>query len=248
MSLTDLTSIGLAVILGSCAGSFSMASALRMLLSEPVLMPRSRCRNCNRPLNWRDLLPVLSWCHNAGRARCCGVRISAIYSLAELASAWLAAGLVILTSPLTAFCLFIYIHCIVIIFITDMFRRIIYLPVLVVMGLAAMGGIAEPHLQSLQVMLSAGITGICWIWGAETGYRIIRKQQGMGTADKWLAGAIGVWTGSEQLIFIILCACLIGFIHSGYLAAKHNFSTKTRLPFGSYLCAASLPFVLLQFL
>src|SRR6188472_4080485 len=47
---------------------------------------------CGTELAWRDNVPVLSWLWLCGRCRTCGVRISAVYPLVELATAGLVAA------------------------------------------------------------------------------------------------------------------------------------------------------------
>ena len=68
-------------------GSFLNVVAARVPLRRSVVRPASACMSCGTELAWRDNVPVLSWLLLRGRCRTCGVRISAVYPLVELATA-----------------------------------------------------------------------------------------------------------------------------------------------------------------
>ena len=73
-------------------GSFLNVVAARVPLRRSVVRPASACMSCGTELAWHDNVPVLSWLVLRGRCRACGVRISAVYPLVELATAALVAG------------------------------------------------------------------------------------------------------------------------------------------------------------
>jgi len=73
-------------------GSFLNVVAARVPLRRSVVRPASACMSCGTELAWRDNVPVLSWLWLRGRCRTCGVGISAVYPVVELATAALVAG------------------------------------------------------------------------------------------------------------------------------------------------------------
>src|ERR1051325_11425470 len=79
-----LGAILFAFVLGAVAGSFATAVAHRVPRGMSIAGPRSQCPVCGAQISARDNVPVLSWLLLRGRARCCGVRISPLYPLAEL--------------------------------------------------------------------------------------------------------------------------------------------------------------------
>ena len=74
-------------------GSFLNVVAARVPLRRSVVRPASACMSCGTELAWYDNVPVLSWLLLRGRCRTCGVRISPLYPLVELATAALVAAL-----------------------------------------------------------------------------------------------------------------------------------------------------------
>jgi len=86
-------------LLGLGLGSFVNALAWRLheqhtlkKKADPslsILKGRSMCPNCRHPLNWHDLIPVLSWVSLKGRCRYCGKPISRQYPAVELATGFI---------------------------------------------------------------------------------------------------------------------------------------------------------------
>src|SRR6476646_6764418 len=85
----------LAFLGGLLAGSFVTVVAHRVPRGESIVGPRSRCPACGTQIAAYDNVPVVSWVVLRGRARCCGVRISARYPLTELGLGALFAATVI---------------------------------------------------------------------------------------------------------------------------------------------------------
>ena len=82
----------LAGIFGALIGSFLNVVAYRLPRGESLVHPRSRCTSCGTEVRAIDNVPLLSWLFLRGRCRTCGVRISVVYPLVELATAGLVAG------------------------------------------------------------------------------------------------------------------------------------------------------------
>jgi prepilin signal peptidase PulO-like enzyme (type II secretory pathway) len=89
----DAVIIGFSVVLGALVGSFLNVVLYRVPRHESVVYPGSHCPNCDTPLQWYELVPVLSWVALRGRCRTCHTSISVRYPLVELACA-VVAGLV----------------------------------------------------------------------------------------------------------------------------------------------------------
>ena len=76
-------------IFGLIVGSFLNAVIYRLEEKESFLKGRSYCPRCKHVLNWKDLIPVLSFLILRGRCRYCGKKISFQYPLVELATGFL---------------------------------------------------------------------------------------------------------------------------------------------------------------
>ena len=79
--------VAVCAVLGLLVGSFLNVVIARVPAGESVVRPRSRCPRCGAPIAARDNVPVVSWLLLRGRARCCGVPISARYPAVELVTA-----------------------------------------------------------------------------------------------------------------------------------------------------------------
>ena len=77
--------IVIALVLGLAFGSFMTVAIHRVPAGESLVRPRSRCPSCGGPIRSADNIPVISWLMLRGRCRACGVRISPVYPLTELA-------------------------------------------------------------------------------------------------------------------------------------------------------------------
>ncbi|MFO0659595.1 MAG: prepilin peptidase [Polyangiaceae bacterium] len=74
----------LGIIMGLLWGSFLNVVIYRVPAGLSVVKPASHCPACKKPVAAYDNIPVLSWLILRGRARCCGVKISARYPAVEL--------------------------------------------------------------------------------------------------------------------------------------------------------------------
>ena len=77
----------LAFALGACVGSFLNVCIARWPVGESVVAPRSRCPRCGAAIAGYDNIPIISWLVLRAKCRGCGLPISAIYPLVELAIA-----------------------------------------------------------------------------------------------------------------------------------------------------------------
>src|SRR3954471_18979452 len=80
----DATVIAVFVI-GLLVGTLLNVVIIR-LPREQNLGGWPRCTRCGRPLAWWQVLPLVGWLAQAGRARCCGRSLSALFPLIELIS------------------------------------------------------------------------------------------------------------------------------------------------------------------
>lgn len=79
---------GTIFIFGLVLGSFYNVIALRTLSGESLAFPPSHCAKCNHRLSLFDLVPILSWLFLKGKCRYCRDKISPIYPIGELLTAF----------------------------------------------------------------------------------------------------------------------------------------------------------------
>ena len=77
--------IAYALLVGLCIGSFLNVCIARWPHDLSVVSPRSRCPKCAHEITWWENIPVVSWIALRARCRGCGLPISPVYPLIELA-------------------------------------------------------------------------------------------------------------------------------------------------------------------
>lgn len=80
----SLIIIAFGVLIGAAVGSFLGCAVYRVPRGLSLLHPPSSCPACNHRLTPRELVPVVSFAIQGGRARCCGVRLSPAYLMLEI--------------------------------------------------------------------------------------------------------------------------------------------------------------------
>ena len=103
---------------------------------------------------------------------------------------------------------------------------------LVLFGLIVTG-IAAPDALAGR-MIGAG-AGFAAFWGLAWLYRRMRRHEGLGGGDAWLAAAAGAWVGWEALPKVVLIAAGAALAGVAVLAAARKLDASRPIPFGLYL-------------
>lgn len=233
--------------LGAACASFTLACGMRLAAGEPVIWPRSRCRNCGRIISWWALLPVIGWGLARGRCQNCRDRLPLSYLLAELGGGLL---FVLLARQIPASHLpFVWILAFMglSVLFSDALALLIWMPALLLAGGAALlagglqlAGILPGWPVSLAEMLAGA--GICagLPLAAGLAYQKWRGQPGLGSGDIWLAGVIGLWLGPLGGLAVFCLAATGGALWAGLLLLLGRAGRQTPLPFGLYLSVVVL--------
>ncbi len=257
--------IAIAVLLGLAVGSFLNVCIHRWPLGESVVSPGSHCPRCQRPIAWRDNLPILSFLLLRARCRLCGRPISARYPLVEMATATHFALAAALFGPSLAgakaalFCaMCTVLAC------ADLERFV--LPDQITLGGLPVGialSVAVPlrpgisriamDLTGLQLpawgaslvesCLSAALFGGLF-WAVAEAYFRLRGVEGLGFGDVKLAAMLGAFLGGSETLLVLLVACMLGTVVGLSLQAAGRARWNSPLPLGSFLSgtAALAPF------
>jgi leader peptidase (prepilin peptidase) / N-methyltransferase len=254
--LANALFLAFCALAGLVLGSFATCAGFRMARDGSVLSPaRSFCPACGHTLTWRENIPLLGYLCQGGTCRFCGGRIPARYPLTELLSAAfaLAAGLVFGPTPHLLAALCFATLCLVLSLID--LETYLLLDVLTLPG-AALAFACSALLPPLWTL------GVGWrqaLWGALAGgggfwliaelYRRLRKIEGLGLGDAKLMLLFGALLGPAAVPVILFAgACLA--LPAGILAMRKaeaegaEDGLHTRLPFGPFLCAGALGYLL----
>ena len=235
----------LAVLLGLIVGSFLNVCIHRVPREESIVTPRSRCPGCGAAIAWYDNLPVASFLVLRGRCRACGQRIPARYPAVELftgAVSWLVFHHYGVSWLYAVW--FAYAAALITLSVIDLDHRIIpdgiSLSGIVAGLLLSLFTPLQPFLDAVIGMLVGG----GFLLGVGLAYQAARKQEGIGGGDIKLMGMVGAFTGWQGALFTIFGASLIASIVGVSLMIARRSGTQLAIPFGPFLSAASLCYVL----
>jgi len=243
LPLGDLARLFVGLGLGAIIGSFLGAIILRWPRGESVLRGRSRCDACGRTLGARDLVPIVSGLLARGRCRRCGGRIDPAHLLAEVGAA-LIAGLAFWLTPnlLAAGLLTVGGWLLLTLAILD--ARHHWLPDALTLPLAALGlTLGEWVLPAPFPDRALGaLVGYALLALLAFAYRRLRGREGLGLGDAKLLGALGGWLGWAILPLLLLLASLAALGWALLLRLRGRaIDAGTALPFGTFLCLATVP-------
>jgi leader peptidase (prepilin peptidase) / N-methyltransferase len=247
----------LAGVFGLLIGSFLNVCIYRLPRDLSVVVPRSFCPECGKPIAAWDNIPLLSYILLRGRCRDCAQPIGWRYPVVELSTALAFAGIVARYGWSAAALRWMCFEAILMaLFWTDLEERI--LPdeftlggILLGAGFAAftvtpgvMGELLlpqnKPYLRSLA---ESGIGGVCLAgptWLLAFAYSYFRNREMLGFGDVKLLMLMGIFLGLENG----LLALLIGAVSGSVLGMAYIYFAKKKasdyeLPFGSFLCAGA---------
>lgn len=230
--------------LGLLVGSFIGAVAMRLPRDEGIVTGRSKCDVCGRVLAVRDLLPVISYLFARGRCRACGAAIDTQHLLAELGGALIGGAAVALGADwLDALTTAIFGLQLLLLALLD--GRHFWLPTRLVALLAVSSVLVTISADEWQEValnqIAGGALGFALLAAPALGYRWLRGREGLGKADPWLLGAIGLWLGLFGVIATLLLAALAGIAAAIVLRlAGKDVDSQSALPLGLFLALAGI--------
>jgi len=206
-----------------------------------LVVPRSACPSCKRPIAALENIPLLSWIVLRGKCAGCNARISPRYPAVEALTAALsayvawhfgfgmaAAGALLFTWAMIA--------------LTFIDLDTFYLPDSITLPLLWLGLLF--NINSTYAPLPGAVIGaaagylslwsVFWIFKWATG------KEGMGYGDFKLLAAIGAWLGWQMLPLTILLSSLVGAAIGIGLIVFAGRGRSVPIPFGPYLAIAGM--------
>ena len=224
-------------LFGVVIGSFLNVCITRIPEGLSIVSPGSRCPRCQQPIKPYDNIPVFGWLILRGKCRNCGLPISPMYPLVELATGliflltYYEYGIGLLTLKWLIF------SCLIIVLVVTDFR-VRLLPDLINFPGLAMGlalafrvHIADPTPATIFFLLGfrklpfqanlffnilnaliGALLGSMVLWGAAAVYKLVRKRDGMGMGDIKMMAMIGAFLGPRGTFLTILLGTLLGTV------------------------------------
>jgi leader peptidase (prepilin peptidase)/N-methyltransferase len=219
-------------------------------LLRALVFDRSRCTNCNTPLGAMQLIPLLSWLLNKGKAHCCGSSISARYPLTELATASLStltawtffdASAPLLGLSFQGWAALLFVWTLITISVIDFEHYLIpdrlSLPLL---WLGLLLNSSDAGFVSLSEAVWGAAVGYVSLWLIFQSHRALTGKEGMGYGDFKLTAALGAWLGVQALIPIFILAGGLAIVVMGGLMLLKKHDLANTFPFGPWLAAAGI--------
>ena len=239
------------IIIGGLWGSFANVCIVRLPEDKGVVSGRSNCPKCKKQINWYDNIPIISYFILNGKCRKCKKPISFQYVVVELLSIVSFVTIYLIYGfSFTTLLLIILSLGFIIIFFIDLKHFII--PDVITFPLRALGFIKsfiptlDPLFPYYVLSLIGGVFGYGIIWGIIFFYKQVKKKEGMGLGDAKLLAVIGFWFGLDAVPFIIFLSSTIALISVAPDLIKKSKKMSTQIPFGPYIIAANLIFLLLE--
>jgi leader peptidase (prepilin peptidase)/N-methyltransferase len=253
----------IALVLGLCIGSFLnvVIHRLPQMLErewraqcaeldgrEPPLaerynlvVPRSRCPGCARPIKALENVPLVSWAALRGKCAGCGARISLRYPLVEL-SAGVLAGYAAWRFGFTpaAFGAMLLVWTLLAAGVIDLDTQLLpddlTLPLLWTGLLFNLFG----TFVTLKSAVVGAMVGYLALWLIYWTFKLTTGKEGMGYGDFKLLAALGAWLGWQALPLVILLSSVVGALIGVGLMVFTRHGRETPIPFGPYLAIAGV--------
>lgn len=251
MGLPKILTGTFVVLFGLAFGSFLNVCISRLPRHESLVRPRSRCPRCGALIRALDNLPILSWIFLRGRCRSCRRPIPWRYPAVEFATAALFL-LCYLRLGLTVTGIGTAVLCFLLLGLAVMDAETLRLPdafTLPGIGLGILYAALAPADDWIDRIAHAGES---ILWAVLAGlflllirwlFFAIRHKEGLGMGDVKLVAMIAAWLGPAPAILTLLlgafAAAIYGSLAVAFSRGRRPFFS-TRLPLGSFLCAAAL--------
>ena len=225
----------IAGVLGLMLGSFLNVCIVRWG-AEPkqsVVRPRSRCPRCGASLKAWDNVPVLSWLLLRGKCRSCGMPISPMYPLVELATGLIWACMAWHLGPtLHALGGAVLFTILLGIALTD-FRNYV-IPDEFTLGGLVIGlllALAE-GMPALGTALLGAAVGFGTLWLVGWAGTALFKKEAMGGGDIKMMAMVGAFTGWPGVLLTIFLGAVIAVL---IFIPILLFRRDKLVPFGIFL-------------
>ena len=235
-------------VYGLLIGSFLNVVIWRVPRRESIVKPPSHCPGCAAKIANRDNIPVVSWLLLRGRCRSCGTAISVRYPFVELLTAmlfaavgarfshsWALPAYLVLTGALVALSAIDLEHYI-------LPNRILYPTDALMIPLLAVASLGEHEWDAFVRALCAGVIAFAVFFVIH-----IVSPRGMGFGDVRLSFLLGLalgWLGWGELAGGLFTGFLYGAVVGVLLIAVKVRGRKQQIPFGPFLAAGAMTFVL----
>jgi leader peptidase (prepilin peptidase)/N-methyltransferase len=244
----DSTTIAV-FIAGLCLGTLLDIIVIR-LPREQGLGGWPRCTRCSRPLAWWQLLPLIGWLAQLGRARCCKRPLNPLFPLIELITGLTLAIFQIRYGLSVPFWYLSFVAAVLIVTgAIDWLHRSIY--TFVILGAALIVLVATtvaPIHSFLNALVGALVAGFVFaIFFALARILFPGKSSPFGLGDVYLGIFIGAAVGLTNLLPSLFYGMLMAGVFSAVLIVAKRTGRKNvpeYISYGTFLCLGALGYLI----
>jgi len=227
-------------LLGACIGSFLNVCLFRWKKREHIFFPSSFCPHCEKPLLWRDNIPVLSFFLLKGKCRFCHRLISRQYPLIELISmlAFYLSAIFFKKEPFFLISSFFFTSFLILLSTSDIKWRLLphsFNNFFILIGFFFIGIRSFFSFQSFFEGASS-----FFVIGS---FMFVFTQifpKGLGGGDVKMTASFAPWVGVSKTLYILLFAFGIGSFFAIILLMMGRITRKSMIPFGPFLALGAL--------
>lgn len=234
----------LVFIIGTILGSFYLVVGTRAPKGENVITGRSRCDNCQHPLKWYELIPLLSFIWQRGKCNYCHQKIAIEHLLVEILTGSLFLfGYYYFHLTLNFYIYLAITSVAIIIFISD-FKYMVILDSPIIIGsiLVLLLQYLEGGFQHMGIHLIYGFVLSLIMFLIKLLGDHLFKRESLGGGDIKLAFLIGITLGFPGIGLRMGLISLIfaSFLALPYAIANTYLNKKNELPYGPFLIASMI--------
>lgn len=233
-------------LVGACIGSFLNVVIFRLPAGKSIVTPGSHCPECKKAVPFYLNTPILSWIMLGGKCKFCRTPFSIRYPMIETLTGVLSLliffkfGITLETGFWIAFA-----SVLITVSFIDLDHQIIpdiiSLPGIPIFALSVFFIPDMTLVKSVSGILVGG--GI--LYAVALAYYFLKKVQGMGGGDIKLLAMIGAAIGVKGVLFTLFSGSLLGTLGGTIsLLLGKTKGTQVRIPFGPFLSAGAMIYVL----
>jgi leader peptidase (prepilin peptidase)/N-methyltransferase len=241
----------IAALAGSAPAAFTGVATAAPTEGPPaerfnLIVPRSACPKCKRPIRSYENIPVVSWLVLRGKCAGCSTAISWRYPLIEVLTGVLSAAVAWKFGfGWAAGCGLLFTWFLIGLAFIDIDTQ--YLPDTMTLPLVWLGLVAaliapaahgEPLPVDLRNSVIGAVAGYLSLWSVYWLFKLLTGKEGMGYGDFKLLAAIGAWLGWKMLLPTILISAVVGAVAGIAILSLQKKERTTPISFGPFLAAA----------
>jgi len=201
-----------------------------------LMVPRSRCPNCNHPIAAYENIPVLSYVILGGKCSACKNQISARYPVVEFACGLISVAVALhFGFSAAGVSALILSWALVVLALIDFDTQL--LPDSITLPLLWTGIVVNYNetFVTLEESILGAIFGYLSLWMVFWGFKLATGKDGMGYGDFKLLAVLGAWLGWHILPLVIVLSSVVGAAIGISMMVFASHDKAKPIPFGPYL-------------